>query len=89
MKNHALFVILLFLKKQQNLKLSSAANYRWSFKSLDEENENLLSLHIRTVSFSICVTLVTASLSPKIKLCGTIKSSYNNTTNFFLSVKGV
>ena len=28
MKYHAL---LLFLKKQQNLKLSSAANYRWSF----------------------------------------------------------
>ena len=25
---------LLFLKKQQNLKLSSAANYRWRFKGL-------------------------------------------------------
>ena len=25
-------LILLFLKKQQNLKLSSAANYRWRFK---------------------------------------------------------
>ena len=25
---------LLFLKKQQNLKLSSAANYSWRFKSL-------------------------------------------------------
>ena len=29
MNYHALFVI---LKKQQNLKLSSAANYRWRFK---------------------------------------------------------
>ena len=28
MKYHALFVI---FEKQQNLKLSSAANYRWSF----------------------------------------------------------
>ena len=28
MKYHALFVI---LKKRQNLKLSSAANYRWRF----------------------------------------------------------
>ena len=26
-------LILLFLKKQQNLKLSSAANYRWRFMS--------------------------------------------------------
>ena len=34
MKYHALFVMpyLLILKKQQNLKLSSAANYRWRFK---------------------------------------------------------
>ena len=31
MKYHALFV---FLKKQQNLKLSSAANYMWRFKGL-------------------------------------------------------
>ena len=29
MKYHALFVI---LKKRQNLKLSSAANYRWRLK---------------------------------------------------------
>ena len=32
MKYHALFVI---LKKRQNLKLSSAANYRWRFKGLN------------------------------------------------------
>ena len=32
MKYHAL---LLFLKKRQNLKISSAANYRWPLKGLN------------------------------------------------------
>ena len=30
---------LLYLKKQQNLKLSSAANYRWHFEGLSNSNE--------------------------------------------------
>ena len=36
MKYHALFVI---FEKQQNLKLSSAANYRWRFM-LDQDGEH-------------------------------------------------
>ena len=30
--SHEIKHYLLFLKKQQNLQLSSAANYRWGFK---------------------------------------------------------
>ena len=41
MKYHALFVF--FLKKQQNLKLSSAANYRWRFKGLKIDLELIQS----------------------------------------------
>ena len=40
MKYHAL---LLFLKKRQNSKLSSAANYRWHFMGYDICIHNLLA----------------------------------------------
>ena len=40
MKYHALFAI--FETKQQNLKLSSAANYRWSFKG---SGQNVRTVH--------------------------------------------
>ena len=35
MKHHVLFVV---LKKRQNLKMSSAANYRWRFKGIYHVN---------------------------------------------------
>ena len=42
MKYHALFVYL-FLKKQQNLKLSSAENNRWRFRG---ESKDQVLLHV-------------------------------------------
>ena len=36
---------LLFLKKRQKLKLSSAANYRWRFISRGFNNLNLCNVH--------------------------------------------
>ena len=49
MKYHALFVI---LKKRQNLKLSSAAIYRWCFKGYNAFNVYRRELAPGTVSLT-------------------------------------
>ena len=51
-KYHALFV---FVKKKQNLKLSSAANYRWRFFSAKNigPGAQKIELKIENIFFSI------------------------------------
>ena len=49
MKYHTLFVI---LKKLQNLKLSSTANYRWRFMGYDGFSRGVASI-ISTSSFTL------------------------------------
>ena len=42
--SHALFALFVILKKKKNLKLSSAANYRWRFRVKHQgEKETALS----------------------------------------------
>ena len=60
MKYHALFVI--FEKKQQNLKLLSAANYRWRFIGLS--NFRLLSEESLSVILS-CWSLYSLLMAAK------------------------
>ena len=79
MKYLALFV---FLKKQQNLKLSSAANYRWPFKGLkssspEPKGYDTRPLYVALLMLALLVVKKTHKMLDKTRILSLFPNSFN------------